>query len=141
MGGAVTLRSAVERGTTVRVELELPVGAADEAEPGVGDGRLAFSGRRALPSRETAMREGSLLLLVEDNPVNRQVLAGQLEAIGFRVDVAADADEALALFAAGDYGLVLHRHPAAARRRVRAGPAAACRRARPPARRGSRCWP
>lgn len=106
MDGTVTLRSALERGTTVRVELALPVGAADEAEPGVGDRRLAFSGRRALPSRDAARREGSLLLLVEDNPVNRQVLAGQLEAIGFRVDVAADAEEALAMFAAGDYGLV-----------------------------------
>lgn len=106
MGGTVTLRSAVERGTTVRVELPLAVGSAAEAEPGVADRRLAFGGRRALPSRETAIAEGSLLLLVEDNPVNRQVLAGQLEAIGFRVDVAADAEEALALFAAGGYGLV-----------------------------------
>lgn len=106
MGGTATLRSALARGTTVRVELELPLGCADAAEPGVGDRLLAFSGRRALPSREAAEREGSLLLLVEDNPVNRQVLAGQLEAIGFRVDVAADAAEALALFAAGDYGLV-----------------------------------
>lgn len=106
MGGEVTLSSAVARGTTVRVELELPVGAPEEAEPGVADRRLAFGGRRALPTREAAIAEGSLLLLVEDNPVNRQVLAGQLEAIGFCVDVAADAEEALALFPSGEYGMV-----------------------------------
>lgn len=106
MGGEVTLRSAVGEGTTVRVELPLPLGAPEEAEPGAADRRLAFSGRRRLPSRAAAEREGSLLLLVEDNPVNREVLAGQLEAIGFRVDVAADAEEALSLFARGRYGLV-----------------------------------
>ena len=106
MDGEVTLRSAVARGTTVRVELGLPVGSADDVEPGIGEARVTFTGRRSLPSREAAVREGSLLLLVEDNAVNRQVLAGQLEAIGFRVDVAADAQQALALYAAGSYGLV-----------------------------------
>ncbi|MBJ7331429.1 MAG: response regulator [Solirubrobacteraceae bacterium] len=106
MGGVVTLRSALGHGTTVRVELPLAIGSADETEPGPADARRAFAGRRALPTREEAEAEGSLLLLVEDNPVNRQVLAGQLSAIGFCVDVAADAEEALETFAAGRYGLV-----------------------------------
>lgn len=105
MGGEVTLRSRVGAGTTVRVELPLPVGVADEAEAPGGDAR-GFTGRRALPTHTAAEQEGSLLLLVEDNPVNRQVLAGQLEAIGFCVDTAADADEALDQFLATSYGLV-----------------------------------
>ena len=108
MGGTVTLRSAPGEGTTVTVELPLAVGASADAEPVPGsDGAAAAAGRRMLPaSREAAEDEGSLVLLVEDHPVNRQVLAAQLEAIGFRVDTAGDAAEALERFDGGRYGLV-----------------------------------
>ena len=105
MGGTVTLDSAPGAGTTVTVELPLAVGASADAEPVPGSDGVA--GRRMLPaSREAAEEEGSLVLLVEDHPVNRQVLAAQLEAIGFRVDTAGDAAEALECFDAGRYGLV-----------------------------------
>jgi len=105
MGGTVTLLSAPRAGTTVRVELLLEIGAAAEAQALPGPG-AASAGRRALPSRDDARADGSLLLLVEDNPVNRKVLTGQLEAIGFRVDAATDAEEALQRFAGEPYGLV-----------------------------------
>jgi signal transduction histidine kinase/CheY-like chemotaxis protein/HPt (histidine-containing phosphotransfer) domain-containing protein/HAMP domain-containing protein len=104
MGGTVALDSTPGAGTTVTVELPLGLGAPADAEPG-SDGAAA-AGRRILPSRAEAEQEGSLVLLVEDHPVNRQVLAAQLEAIGFRVDTAADAAEALERFGAGRYGLV-----------------------------------
>ena len=108
MGGTVTLRSVPGEGTTVTVELPLAVGAPTDAEPAIGgDGAAVDAGRRMLPaSREVAEQEGSLVLLVEDHPVNRQVLAAQLEAIGFRVDTAADAAEALERFGGERYGLV-----------------------------------
>jgi signal transduction histidine kinase/CheY-like chemotaxis protein/HPt (histidine-containing phosphotransfer) domain-containing protein len=105
MGGTVTLDSAPGAGTTVTVELPLAVGASADAEPVPETDGVA--GRRMLPaSREAAEDEGSLVLLVEDHPVNRQVLAAQLEAIGFRVDTAGDAAEALERFDGGRYGLV-----------------------------------
>ncbi|WP_445149904.1 ATP-binding protein [Baekduia sp. Peel2402] len=106
MGGAVALRSAPGAGTTVTIELVLPVGVGEDVSAPAGGGTGVASGRRALPSREDAEAEGSLVVLVEDHPVNRQVLAAQLEAIGFRVDAAGDADAALALFASNTYGLV-----------------------------------
>jgi CheY-like chemotaxis protein/HPt (histidine-containing phosphotransfer) domain-containing protein/anti-sigma regulatory factor (Ser/Thr protein kinase) len=108
MGGTVTLRSAPGQGTTVTVELPLAVGASADAEPVPGsDSAAAAAGRRMLPaSHAAAEQDGSLVLLVEDHPVNRQVLAAQLEAIGFRVDTAADAGEALERFAGARYGLV-----------------------------------
>ncbi len=101
MGGRVEMASALGRGTTMRVELPLPVaqGPADS----LADVPLT---RRALPARADAEREGSLLLLVEDHPVNREILALQLEAIGFQTDIAADADEALKRFERARYGLV-----------------------------------
>ncbi|HWF75256.1 MAG TPA: ATP-binding protein, partial [Solirubrobacteraceae bacterium] len=103
MGGAITLTSEVGEGTTVRAELELPVSAACA---GVPDGELPAPARRALPSRSEAQREGSLVLLVEDHPVNREVLKQQLEMIGFLTDTAGDAAEALARYECERYGLV-----------------------------------
>lgn len=42
------------------------------------------------------MREGAPILVVDDEPVNRQVLVNQLTAEGYRVAQAASGAEALA---------------------------------------------
>ncbi|WP_026910813.1 ATP-binding protein [Patulibacter minatonensis] len=106
MGGSLTMESAVGAGTTMRVALDLPV--SDEAEqhllatpPG------GTTARRRLPTRAECEADRSLVLLVEDHPVNREVLQHQLETIGFVTDVAADAGEALEHLRATRYGLVL----------------------------------
>jgi signal transduction histidine kinase/CheY-like chemotaxis protein/HPt (histidine-containing phosphotransfer) domain-containing protein len=105
MGGRVEMASELGRGTTMRVELALAV--AVEPAGGAGlDGAGAPPGRRALPSRAEAEREGSLLLLVEDHPVNREILVLQLQAIGFATDAAADAGDALERCERARYGLV-----------------------------------
>ena len=100
MGGTIAVTSELGRGTTVRVELPLPEAAPPE--PAVKTAQL----RRPLPSREDAEREGSVLLLVEDHPVNREILTRQLEALGFVTDTAGDAEAATAMFAQARYGLV-----------------------------------
>jgi signal transduction histidine kinase/HPt (histidine-containing phosphotransfer) domain-containing protein/ActR/RegA family two-component response regulator len=105
MGGRVEMNSVLGKGTTMRVELSLPIAGEDPAgDPAghPGGGLVA----RALPDRAGAVRDGSLVLLVEDHPVNREILARQFEAIGFVTDTAADADAALELFAGSEYGLV-----------------------------------
>jgi signal transduction histidine kinase/CheY-like chemotaxis protein/HPt (histidine-containing phosphotransfer) domain-containing protein len=105
MGGRVEMASELGCGTTMRVELALPV-VATEPRAAAGDDD-APAARRPLPSRDEAEREGSLLLLVEDHPVSREILALQLETIGFVTDVAADAGVALERFAGCRYGLVV----------------------------------
>jgi two-component system sensor histidine kinase EvgS len=106
MGGRVEMTSVLGEGTTMRVELALTVAAFDE-EAGAGlEGEGAAPAHRRPASRADAEREGSLLLLVEDHPVNREILALQLETIGFVTDVAADATEALACCERARYGLV-----------------------------------
>jgi CheY-like chemotaxis protein len=55
-------------------------------------------------SREFA---GSRVLLVEDEPVNREIARGMLDLAGLVTDVAEDGEEALALFAERDYDLIL----------------------------------
>ncbi|WP_354698915.1 hypothetical protein DSM112329_04614 [Paraconexibacter sp. AEG42_29] len=103
MGGEVSLSSAAGTGTTVRVELPL----ATTTPPGADDDQPVPQLARAVAGREEAARDGSLLLLVEDHPVNREIIQRQLRAMGFACDVAGDADAALALCGQTRYGLVL----------------------------------
>jgi signal transduction histidine kinase/DNA-binding response OmpR family regulator len=105
MGGSVEMASRLGQGTTMRVELPLRVAGDAADDGGMQDGATGIV-RRALPARADAERAGRLLLLVEDHPVNREILASQLEAIGFVTDTAADAVEALGRYARGRYGLV-----------------------------------
>jgi PAS domain S-box-containing protein len=105
MLGAVRAESEPGRGTTMTFEVDLPLGdAADLAQQAVSQADLPV---RAAPPREQAEGEGTLVLLAEDHPVNREVLTGQLEIAGFRVDTAEDGSRALEMFTATRYGLVL----------------------------------
>ena len=82
MGGTIGVESALGDGTTVRVDLPLAVSAVAARR------RAATRSGARCPSREEAEREGSVLLLVEDHPVNREILTRQLEALGFVTDTA-----------------------------------------------------
>jgi signal transduction histidine kinase/CheY-like chemotaxis protein/HPt (histidine-containing phosphotransfer) domain-containing protein/HAMP domain-containing protein len=107
MGGTLRMQSAPGAGTTMRIELELPVAAREAADgAGAAPDDPAAVPRRPRPTREAAIAEGGLVLLVEDHPVNRAVLAAQIEAAGVVVDVAADAREAEERVAGRSYGLV-----------------------------------
>jgi signal transduction histidine kinase/HPt (histidine-containing phosphotransfer) domain-containing protein len=105
MGGRVEMASELGKGTTMRVELRLPV-VLDGALDAIADPAAAGPVGRDLPTRAEAERDGSLVLLVEDHPVNREIVARQLEAIGFVTDTAGDADAAVDLYTSSPYGLV-----------------------------------
>ncbi|MEV4421409.1 ATP-binding protein [Patulibacter sp. NPDC049589] len=106
MGGTLTMDSAVGAGTTMRLALSLPVSTVD-AQAVLAGRPGGTTARRRLPTRAEAVQDRSLVLLVEDHPVNRAVLRRQLETIGFVTDVAADAGEALERLRSERYGLVL----------------------------------
>ena len=108
MAGDVRMESAPGQGTTMYLETRLPIADPDAVEAaGAALGGAAVLLKRPKPPRDVAEREGSVLLLAEDHPINRRVLLHQLGIIGFHVDVAEDGREALELFARGRYGLVL----------------------------------
>ena len=107
MGGDMTMRSAVGEGTTVTLTLPLPVGDPEQIEPELGGPVAGGAGSRPLPTREEAVGERSLVLLVEDHPVNRTVLCSQLETVGFQVDTAVDGHDGYERFLSGDHALVL----------------------------------
>jgi signal transduction histidine kinase/CheY-like chemotaxis protein/HPt (histidine-containing phosphotransfer) domain-containing protein len=106
MHGDVTMESEPGTGTTMRLTVPLPVGDPAAIDPATALTPAKQPTTRVKPSRAQAEREGSLLLLAEDHPVNRTVLAHQLDVIGFCVDTADDGQEAFEKYLSGRYGLV-----------------------------------
>jgi signal transduction histidine kinase/CheY-like chemotaxis protein len=106
MGGDVTMRSTQGKGTTMLLTIELPRGDPAQVES-VYAGAAGAPTNRPMPTREQAERERSVVLLVEDHPVNRTVLCHQLETIGFHADTAIDGQDGYERYRSGAYGLVL----------------------------------
>ncbi len=70
-------------------------------------GRPAELARVARTPSATPDRIGGRVLVVDDNSVNRKILARQLELAGASTDAAAGGEEALELWLKGNYDLVL----------------------------------
>lgn len=113
MGGDIQLQSTPGVGT--RITLRLPTPVADlpllqDAAP-AKDGHLA-NGRlivpaRATPSVEQAEAEGTLVLVVDDHPINLMVIRGQLNVLGYATLEAEGAPQALAMLRSRRFGLLL----------------------------------
>jgi PAS domain S-box-containing protein len=67
----------------------------------------AISGRQRQPSVAEAEREGTLILIAEDNETNREVFQEQLEQLGYAAELAHDGAKALAMCHRKRYGLIL----------------------------------
>jgi CheY-like chemotaxis protein/HPt (histidine-containing phosphotransfer) domain-containing protein len=59
------------------------------------------------PSRDSALKEGRLILVAEDNEINQKVIRQQLALLGYAADIARDGKEALKRWMSGDYALLL----------------------------------
>ena len=108
MGGEVTMESVPGIGTTMRFTVTLPRAPEAEGEaelPRHADGS-GFAPRR-LPSVEEAERERSLVLLVDDHPTNRLVIARQLALAGYASEAAEDGEQGLARWRSGRHALLL----------------------------------
>ncbi|MDB6163596.1 MAG: hypothetical protein JWL98_1028, partial [Xanthomonadaceae bacterium] len=107
MGGSVTLDSSLGQGTTLQLRLALPRAAVEDI---VVDPSLASGGgfaARSAPSIARAESERSLVLLVDDHPTNRMVIARQLALAGYATVPATDGQQGLALWRTGRFALVL----------------------------------
>ena len=91
MGGSIEMVSEVGKGTTMILALSLPI--ADPKELPIVDAErmrdflsTSTSMRRMAPSAGQAEAEGTLVLLVDDHPINRMLLLRQVNALLCRGD-------------------------------------------------------
>jgi signal transduction histidine kinase/DNA-binding response OmpR family regulator len=102
LGGTIQAKSAPGEGTTMSVTLTLPISDAEPANL-VSGAMPVVTPIFVAPTQSV----GPLVLAVDDHPTNRQLLARQIVALGLRVRSVASGEEALALWQAGRYALVV----------------------------------
>ena len=105
MGGSVEMESEPGRGTTMILELALAV--APDAAPTERARPAAAVAARPAPSVEQARAQGSLVLVVDDHPINRMVLTKQIQALGYAAEAVESAQAALERWEAGGYGAII----------------------------------
>ena len=99
MGGRLEMESVEGAGTTVSLTISLLV--AEEAPKAQAPSLPASAERRArmaprtAPTIEEARRAGTLVVVVDDHPVNRMLLARQMTTLGYAAETAENAEEAL----------------------------------------------
>jgi CheY-like chemotaxis protein/two-component sensor histidine kinase len=102
MDGQASVESTPGVGSTFTVTLTLRAAPADS--PLKTMLRPSRSNRASTPSVRSS---GQRVLVVDDHPVNREVLVRQLELLGVAADTVNDGVEALAAWASGGYAAVL----------------------------------
>ncbi|TFW22054.1 response regulator [Massilia arenosa] len=98
MGGAIAAQSHPGQGSTFSFWIICPVAAVQSpvADAQAGEGALA-----------SVLPDSGRVLLADDNELNRQLAALLLLRIGFVVDEAENGEEAVEMFGARQYALVL----------------------------------
>ncbi len=125
MGGDISLQSTPGQGTTISLTLKLAVhGAAQvkKTEPSAPAQALinATTTTSAVPGvdltmppvampafSQTPSLQGPWVLAVDDHPTSRMLIERQLNLLGMRVRTAENGAEALALWRAGNFAMVI----------------------------------
>ena len=104
MDGDISAESMPGKGSTFYVRLNFDV-AAKEALFTATQRSDAIAARRMRPSSRTGER--AIVLVVDDHPVNQEVLVRQLDLLGVAAETAADGVEALEAWRVRPYAAVL----------------------------------
>ncbi len=112
MKGSIEMDSQPNNGTTVSLVIDLPIVDAKDIvklDPGISwninsDQLVA---RRTTPTIDAAEADNTLILVVDDHPVNRKVLIRQLNTIGYAALSAENGKEALSLLKSRKLSLMI----------------------------------
>ncbi|WP_158244330.1 PAS domain S-box protein [Trinickia dabaoshanensis] len=113
MGGEVSAVSEQGVGSTFTVSLPFDIGeAAPDVHRALSNTKTAERGgglgaNRPAPSIAQARELGQLILVAEDDAINQKVILRQLALLGHAAEIAGDGREALALWRANRYALLL----------------------------------
>mgnify|MGYP003516168346 FL=1 len=87
------MESTPGAGTTLRLAMSLPRGKVEDIEPEIAQpGQFGAFIPRPLPEIPQAEAERSLILIVDDHPTNRVVVARQLALAGYACESANDGE-------------------------------------------------
>jgi signal transduction histidine kinase len=111
MGGTISISSKLGVGTTATVTLPLeiadPASLPPEKALHARQTPDVLVSRRKAPAVSQARAEGTLVLVADDHPVNRLLVARQVAILGYAHVDAEDGHKALELWQSGGIGLVL----------------------------------
>jgi len=105
MGGRIELKSAPDCGTTISLIATFELCDTDITSPSAA----SLPRPKPAPAAQAASdaNSGSVLLIVDDHPINRMLLVSQANALGYQADSAESAAQALALWSPGRYAAIL----------------------------------
>ena len=112
MGGSIEMVSELGKGTTMILTVSLPIADPKDlrkTEPEGTRDLLATTTRmrRMAPSVAQAETEGTLVLLVDDHPTNRLLLARQVKTLGYAAESAENGVDALDKWKSGRFKMVI----------------------------------
>lgn len=99
MFGALTIESTPGQGTCVKIRLGFPLAKSSTHLRSQPQSKLTFNGTYIENTDKP-------ILIVDDNPVNRNVLTAIIRRLGFETKQAANGKEALAIFKSHSFALV-----------------------------------
>jgi PAS domain S-box-containing protein len=98
MGGTIHVASQPGKGSRFWFDVEMPCATQDRTAPAAATPQAAADTRGA---------HGARVLLVEDNPVNRQFAIAVLKSVGAVITVAVDGSEAVRLASEAEHDVIL----------------------------------
>ena len=107
MGGTIDMESQLGVGTRVVATLRVPIADGEGAAQSAQDKPDEINEVLTPPEIAQAEVDGTLVLLVDDHPINRLVLVKQVNALGYAAESASDGAEALGMWRARRFALVI----------------------------------